>query len=356
MTTLEDLLRNQLHAAADPVEVPLDDQGVLAAGRRARRARTLRWVLLVLVLVVAVVVASLSLGQLGGEPDRRAVPDPLQAPTAEVSTENPVVVDFSGEGRPGKVRIEPIEGGLRFIPLDGDSRHPVDVAVDAQLANTPFPGWIIATLPPGTVWAQFVAPDDVLRGRQVGMSEGVRQVPGTDRVAYVAAMPAADESWPGEYRLIRGSADGRAFDTSFGREVITEQLPTLHGNDATWFVDDELAVAGVANPLFEWNVKTHPTRPGHLPGVAIAAENTDEAEFMVVLPEGVDAADVTWSFPIYVTEEPTTILGPFTRELPDGRTMLVQAFRASTLLHNDFPQVSITYTAEDGARVTVPVS
>lgn len=355
MTALEDLLRNQLHAAADPVELPLDDHAVLAAGRRARRARTLRWVLLALV-VVAVVVALLSLGQLGGDPDRRAVPDPLQAPTAEVSTENPVVVDFSGEGRPGRVRIEPIEGGLRFTPLDGEDRHHVDVAVNAQLANTPFPGWIIATLPPGTVWAQFVAPDDTVRGMQVGMSEGVWQVPGTDRVAYVVSMPAADEFWPGAYRLIRGSADGRAFDTAFGREVITEQLPTLHGNDATWFVDDELGVAGVANPLFEWNVKTRPTRPGHLPGVAIAAEDTDEAEFMVVLPAGVDAADVTWSFPVYVTEEPTTTLGPFTRELPDGRTMLVQAFRAPSLLHNDFPQVSITYTAEDGTRVTAPVS
>ncbi len=43
MNELENLLRQQLHTAADPIQVPIDDQAVLAEGRRARTARTIRW-------------------------------------------------------------------------------------------------------------------------------------------------------------------------------------------------------------------------------------------------------------------------------------------------------------------------
>ena len=150
MNELENLLRQQLHTAADPIQVPIDDQAVLAEGRRARTARTIRW---------------------------------------------------SDGG-----------GGVRFTGLDAAASGPVVLAgptgnTASVRVGAPAANWTLAVLPEGATWATGLEPvlDTVM-----GSLGQVARVPGTSWVAaaFVADQPDRDG------RFVWGTSTCRVFTST----------------------------------------------------------------------------------------------------------------------------------------------
>ena len=84
MNELEKALREQLHGAADRLNLTLDEGAVLAEARRARTARMVRWAVMGLAVLAVAAAALYALWVLGGgQDDRRAVPNPLTTPSVE---------------------------------------------------------------------------------------------------------------------------------------------------------------------------------------------------------------------------------------------------------------------------------
>lgn len=361
MNELEALLREQLHKAADPIEVPVDEVAVLDAGRRARTARTLRWVVLGLALLAAASAALFAVWQGALREERRAVPDPLQTPTTETVVPTPsgspttvpgsqgeaALIDFHFRDQPSTVRVESIAGGLRFTGVDVGDGRSIDIAEGGQHSGEPEQGWVLATMPKGTTWAMFVAADDATR--MMGGVQQVVAVPGTDLVAYALIIPKADAYAPGTIRIIRGDAQGNVFK-QVNQAVFAQTFTSLNGRPVTWFVDDEWQVAGVVDHEIDY-VGHEPVRRGYLPGVALGGPDADSLELMLVLPAGADAASLNWGFPDTIK----TVLGPTTRSLPDGRTMVHQGFRGPDVSDHPNPEFTVTYTV-NGTLTSAPVA
>lgn len=373
MNELEDLLRQQLHTAADPIEVPVDDQAVLAEGRRARTARTLRWVVLGLALLAAASASLFALWQGTLAEDRRALPNPLQTPTVQPVVPSPsatttpsatpasppsapsptgsveaALIDFKFRDRPSQVRVEAIDGGLRFTGVDVGDGRPVDIAAGGVRGGDPEQGWVLATLPPGTTWAMFVPTDDATR--MMGGVQQVVAVPGTDLVAYALVIPEADAVTPGTIRILYGNRGGDVFKSDSGQAIPAETFETLNGRRATWFTDDAWRVTGVVDHEIDYT-SYELLRPGHVPGMALGGPDAESMEFVVVLPAGSDPASLRWSFQAG-TE---TVSGPTVRTRPDGRVMVHQGFRGPGISTGASPEFTVSYTV-NGTPTSSPVA
>lgn len=382
MNELEALLREQLHKAADPIEVPVDEVAVLEAGRRARTARTLRWVVVGLALLAAASAAVFALWQGGAHDDRRAVPDPLQAPTVEPITPSPSVAPSSAHtpsggptGAPGtqstsqpptgtvgaaatldlnfrdgtgKVRVQSDGDGVRFTGLDAGVTGSATLAAPsdglvATRSGVPGAGWVLAVLPSEAAWASFVD-----GGSGLSLEAAMIPVPGTDLLA-VGAKQDVPEATP---RLIWGTTDGWVF-TSDGRTLPSATFDSLWGAPSTHFVDDRWALTGRSMSFDGFSVMVTPLDTSLLAITNIGGKDADSIEFVLSLPAGADPASVTWD----LGQEVSTAIGRETATLRDGRILVHEAFRAPRITDrwNASNLPTATYTNAVGERVTAPV-
>lgn len=397
MNELEDLLRRQLHAAADPIVVPIDDQAVLAEGRRARQERTLRWVLLTIALVAAASAAVFVFWQTTTNQERRAVPDPLQVPTAEpvtptadasptvgpstVPTPDPsgapanqptnaptnapttaptaapptqaapggqaATLDLGFRDGTGKVQVQSDGAGVRFTGLDAGATGSVTVGAPqggsvSTVSGSPGRNWVVAVVPRGTTWAAFL---DSTTGH--GSPAGHVPVPGTDLVG-VAAVQDAPEATP---RLVYGTADGRVM-TSDGRTLPSATFDSIWGTPSTHFIDDRWRVSGytMVNEGVQGTVR--PLDTDLLSINVVGGPSADLVEFVLSLPRGAEPASVTWD----LGEDVTVEIARTSKTLPDGRILVHEAFRG-TRITDAWAQnrPTATYTNAAGQRVTAPV-
>lgn len=399
MNELEALLREQLHKAADPIEVPVDEVAVLDAGRRARTARTIKWVVVGLALLAAASAAVFALWQGGLNEERRAVPDPLQTPTVEPVTPTPsggsetsapetsasatpsgapssaptpsgsptrtpgtqstatqppagplgapATLDQAYRDGTGKVRVQSDGGGVRFTGLDAGATGSATLAsprggIVATSAGVPGPGWVLAVLPSEAAWATFV--DTAGTSTEAAMIP----VPGTDLLA-VGTKQGRTEANP---RLVWGTTDGRVF-TSDGRTLPSATFESLWGSPSTHFVDDRWALSGRSMANEGFTVQMSRLDTSLLAITSIGGKDADSIEFVLSLPAGADPASLTWD----LRQDTTIAIARETATLPDGRILVHEAFRAPRITDqwNASTLPTATYTNAAGQRVTAPV-
>lgn len=392
MNELEDLLRRQLHTAADPIVVPIDEHLVLAEGRRARQERTLRWVLLTIALLAAASAALFVFWQATNDQERRAVPDPLQVPTVEPVTPTPdpsPSVDVSSVPTPGptgapsnapstapttaptagppssdapggpvatldlgfrdgtgKVRVRSSGGGVEFTGLDAGATGSVTLTaprggVVSTRSGVPGPNWAVAVLPRDTIWAAF------LDATGDGNPAGHVPVPGTDLVG-VATVQDDPEATP---RLVFGTADGRVV-TSDGRTLPSATFDSIWGTPSTHFIDDRWGVSGYTMVNEGVQATARPLETDLLSISVVGGPTADLVEFVLSLPKGADPASLTWDLGQDVSVEKART----SKTLPDGRILVHEAFRGSRITDGWATQrPTATYTNAAGERVTAPV-
>lgn len=346
---------------------------MLAEGRRARQARTLRWVVLTIALVAAAAAALYTVWQGTLNEERRAVPNPLQTPTAEpvpTPTESPsaspsvtpdpapeptgtadppaspppaggeaALIDFGFRDGAGKVSVQADAGGVRFTGLDAAAGEPAVLPGPTGdratvRAGVPAPGWTLAVLPKGATWATIVQP---ILEYVIPSQAQLVAVPGTDWVAaaFVSDEPEADP------RLVW--ARGDALFTGAGDPVESVTFPSLDGVEATLWNVDAWDISGWRTPTGYETVQEG--GDGLLPAGSMAGQDGASVAFAVLLPAGADPASLSWDF-----GRPATTAAPrTTQSLPDGRTWVHEGFRAQDITDWGRDGPIVTWTAADGS-------
>ena len=370
MNELEDLVRAQLHGAAERLDLSLNADAVLVEARRARTSRLVRRIAIAVVVLAVLATATWALWSWVADAGRRAVPNPLTTPSVEPLPKpspsasatpsaalNPdpspttgagaaAVLDLNFRDGTGKVRAEAVDGGVRFTGLDAGATRSatLDAPQDSvrTLGSVPGPGYMLAVLPAEATWAGFLDPDT---GRSTDTV--VAAVPGTDLVAAVGKAETAPE----RPQLVWGRANGRVYGSD-GRLLAAAEFDSLWGVMATHFVDDQWRISGTMLPL---DGKPDDPQVGRLNTrllavTALGGPDADGVEFTLALPRGAAPASVTWNF----GRDVETAVARQTSTLPDGRTLVHEGFRAPRLADN-LAGATASYTRADGQRVTAPI-
>ncbi len=396
MNELEKALREQLHGAADRLNLTLDEGAVLAEARRARTARMVRWAVMGLAVLAVAAAALYALWVLGGgQDDRRAVPNPLTTPSVEPTptaspsaspaasptaspsvapsaapssapsgapsaapsaapTEAPrpgggaaVLIDLNYRDGTGKVNVQADGNGLRFTGLDAGATGSATLA--APTGNTvtvrsgvPGPSWVVGVLPARAAWATVIE-----ESTGSSFESTTTRVPGTDLLAFATTQdePAASP------KVLWGTADGQVF-TGDGRALPAATFPTVWGGNATHFVDDTWVLSGYALPRDGGLGATVGRLDTDLLAVTtIGGPDADTVEFVLSLPAGADPNSVEWDF----GQDARTVIPQATHTLPDGRILVHQAFSAPGL-GDQLSRATASYIARDGNRYGAPLA
>lgn len=328
-TDLEKYLRDDLRAVARDVDVPLTVDAVLDAIARARtRQRVLR--LALSALAIALASALWWAAGLGRPADDRAVPDPLQRPTASAAptaspggTPTPAAPvgttlmvapdDVLRPGEPPFVRATLRADGrtVDFVAADGDG--PVGAAEALELSDDanavfasgfPRAGYVVALLRGEATWLEPVQTGraEVLWDWASSGLEGA----GLEVIAIRYRDPA-DAHVP---ELLWADAAGVVRDSE-RRTIPSATFVGPAGQQRTFFVDDKLDVAGVVSPTPDGDQSlVRIARPAAGPGQGVrfqmAVAELGERRYFVggVLPAGATTltatldADVTVAIPL----------------------------------------------------------
>ena len=316
-TDFERILRADLHAAADDLVVPLTVDQVLDA---AARARTRQRLLRVGLVVLAVLIAGLLWWATGlGAPGNRAVPDPLQRPTAPAPTASGSATsatpsaavtpeatlslmpsdDDRRPGEPPSIRASLGAGGrtVDFVGL-GDSgpvgavRSVVLGEGDAAVLSNEFtsPGYVIGVVRGEAAWIEPVQPGAMA---DWGITDHTIEVlPGTGLSAFaVRYRDVADASSLPE--LVWADAQGRVRDGE-GRTLASATFGGSDGAQRVFFSDARLGVAGVDAPSGRQLVRY---RPDAIAQLSVVSTDIDERRYLIggVVPVGTSGASLWFS-------------------------------------------------------------
>lgn len=306
-TDFERILRADLHAAADDLVVPLTVDEVLDVAARARTGQRLLRVGLV---VIAVLVAGVLWWATGlGAPGNRAVPDPLQRPTATAPTAS--AASPSSTPVETLLTVAPPEGLLPGEPslvrasLRADGRT-VDVAAtngegpigptralelpegDNVVFASGFPreGYVVGLLRADATWVEAVQPGPT----EVLWDWAASGLEGTDlQVVAIRFREASDQRLP---ELLWADQAQKVRDSQ-GREAPSAVFDGPGGQERTLFVDDRLGVAGVVSPAPDGSqslIRTSrsSTRTGSGVRFQMVVAETTERRYFVggILPAG----------------------------------------------------------------------